>query len=227
MGKKGAVRIKQVGPKPGAAGVPPSALLNPMESFMPPAEELASLKIPDVPSDRGYKVFWPLHETLSMDVTHFQCIYPSYLDSTKTLQRGGRRIPLEFCVPNPTVSDISAALRLLQVRHVVQPYKAYPRGGPDVAWENPGRVHVDLSAYGNSKSRLLKEVAARIPNLSSRVDRLARQEAEEAERQRQKTEYWQKQQQASTTGAPSSSGSKSKKKGAGGKHQPHSGKHRK
>jgi signal recognition particle subunit SEC65 len=232
MGKKGAVRIKQVGPKPGGAGagVPPSALLNPMESFMPPAEELADLKIPDVPSDRGYKVFWPLHETLSMDTKKFRCIYPSYIDSTKTLQRGGRRLPLELCVSNPTVSDLSEALRALMVRHVVQPYKVYPRGGPEMAWENPGRVYVDLTRYGNSKALLMREVAARIPTLPSRIDRLNHQEQERAERERQKAEYLQQQQkhqQPSSAGASSSSSSaKTKKKGGGGKHQHGSTKHR-
>lgn len=216
MGKKSALRVKQVGPKHAPS---PSQLVNPMESLMVPSEELAQLKLPDRPSDRNYKVYWPLHQTFSMDTTKFQCIYPSYLDSTKSI-KFGRRIPSHLAVPRPTLSDLSSALQLLSVRHVVQPYKGYSRD-PTTLWDNPGRLLVDVSQY--NKSSLLKLMAARIPTLSTRLERLRFQEHEEAEYERQKAEYVASQAQSQT--ASSSTGTtKASSKKKGGKH---GGKHRK
>jgi len=180
MGKKkgGGVRIKQVGPKQGGVANP-AALLNPMEAMMndPAAQQI---QMPPQPN-RSYQMFWPLHESLSMKIDSFQVIYPSYLDSTKTVAKG-RRIGLEQAVPTPTVSDISAALQQLQVRHVIQPYKGY---SPDITcqWDNPGRCLVDVSQY--QKRALLLELAQRIPELASRVSRLERQavEREQAEQE--------------------------------------------
>jgi signal recognition particle subunit SEC65 len=241
MGRKNAVRIKQVGPKPGALG--PGAgdglgpLANPMEGLMaPPMEELAKLKLPDRPSDRGYKVFWPLHQTLTMDTSGFQCIYPNYLDSTKSVGRGGRRLPLHLSVPNPTVSDISSALQLLSVRHVLQPYRGYSRD-PTSLWDNPGRVLADTKTRYASKLELLKAVAAKIPTLSTRIERIKWKEQEQLELEKERDEYLQSQQQqqqqqqqqlttSSATAGGGTAASSKKKKGAG--KQPHSaGKHRK
>ena len=176
MGKKkgGGVRVKQVGPKLGA-GLNPAAMLNPMEAFMndPAAQQI---KLPPQPN-RKYQMFWPLSESFSMKTEGFQVIYPSYLDSTKTSAKG-RRIGLEKAVAAPTVSDVSAALQQLQVRHVVQPYKGY---SPDCTcqWDNPGRCLVDVSNY--KKRELLLELAKRIPDIPSRVARLER-EAQEREK---------------------------------------------
>ena len=176
MGKKkgGGVRVKQVGPKLGA-GLNPAAMLNPMEAFMndPAAQQI---KLPPQPN-RKYQMFWPLSESFSMKTEGFQVIYPSYLDSTKTSAKG-RRIGLEKAVAAPTVSEVSAALQQLQVRHVVQPYKGY---SPDCTcqWDNPGRCLVDVSNY--KKRELLLELAERIPDIPSRVTRLER-EAQEREK---------------------------------------------
>lgn len=176
MGKKkgGGVRVKQVGPKLGA-GLNPAAMLNPMEAFMndPAAQQI---KLPPQPN-RKYQMFWPLSESFSMKTEGFQVIYPSYLDATKTSAKG-RRIGLEKAVAAPTVSDVSAALQQLQVRHVLQPYKGY---SPDCIcqWDSPGRCLVDVSNY--KKRELLLELAKRIPDIPSRVARLER-EAQEREK---------------------------------------------
>ena len=46
-------------------------------------------------------------------------------------------------VTKPTFRDISNALVKLGLRHVVQPYKFYPRD-IESHWDNPGRVMVEL-----------------------------------------------------------------------------------
>lgn len=167
--KKGGIRIKQVGPKGGA---PPPMMTNPMEALMndPAAQQI---HLPPQP-DRNYQMFWPLSESFSMKTESFQVIYPSYLDSTKTIAKG-RRIGVAKAVPTPTVADVSAALQQMQVRHVIQPYKGY---SPDCEcqWDNPGRCLVDVSSY--KKKELLLELAQRIPELPSRIARLEREEAE-------------------------------------------------
>lgn len=169
MGKKGAVRIKQIGPKQ------PMMPVNPMDALQIPAEEMVHL--PPTP-DRSYKIFWPIHETFSMDTSGFQVIYPSYLDSTKTITKG-RRISTEKAVERPTVMDLSQALQSMQIRHVLQPYKGYSR---DITcqWENPGRVLVDVSRF--KKKELITEIATR---LSSLPDRLVRLERERIEREKE------------------------------------------
>jgi signal recognition particle subunit SRP19 len=39
------------------------------------------------------------------DVTKFHCLYPVYLDKSKTLAEG-RRLPLSQAVPSPTIGEI-------------------------------------------------------------------------------------------------------------------------
>jgi len=72
----------------------------------------------------------------------FSVIYPNYLDSNKTVKLG-RRIAAKDAVPEPTVQDLHEALALLNIRHVIQPYKGYSRDAIS-RWDNLGRVLVDL-----------------------------------------------------------------------------------
>jgi signal recognition particle subunit SRP19 len=46
-----------------------------------------------------------------MDYKRFSCIYPTYMDSEKTVKQG-RRIAAKDAVPNPTVIDIGQALQV-------------------------------------------------------------------------------------------------------------------
>jgi signal recognition particle subunit SRP19 len=173
MGKqRGGVRVKQVGPKA------PAMPMNPMEALQIPPTEMIQLP---APVDRSYQVFWPMQETFSMDTAGFQVIYPSYLDSNKTVKEG-RRLPSSLAVPMPTVSDISLALQKLQVRHVLQPYKGYSRDCQTL-WDNPGRVKVSVSQY--NKKELLRLVAAAVPLIPERIQRVER-ETIEAEASKQK-----------------------------------------
>ena len=162
-----------------------------------------------------------------MDLNGFSVIYPSYLDSTKTVKMG-RRLAKEESVPTPTVTDISYALQQLQVRHAVQPYKGYSR---DITcqWDNPGRVLVDVPSTmvvpegcttENPKKLLIKELANIIPNLPYRIERLKR-EAEEAKAREEERKKQQQQQQASKSSAASKATTKAatsnKKKNKGKK----------
>lgn len=153
-----------------------------------------------------------------MDASKFIVIYPSYLDSTKTIAKG-RRIGQEIAVETPTVSDISQALQSLKIRHVLQPNKGYSRD-IETLWDNPGRVKVDNNNTFSSKRELLKEIANIIPNLPARQQRLeqAKQQAmleqQKLEQEAQKSKQSQKllQQQQQQQKATSSSKTTNKKK---------------
>mmetsp|Transcript_27928 Transcript_27928/g.59796 ORF Transcript_27928/g.59796 Transcript_27928/m.59796 type:complete len:224 (+) Transcript_27928:167-838(+) len=212
MGKKkgGGIRIKQTGPtkaqkdmmKQMASGA------NPMEEFMIPPEEMVHL--PPAP-DRNFQMFWPIQESFSMDPTNFFVIYPSYLDSSKTIKQG-RRIGAEKAVDTPTVQDISEALASMSIRHVSQPHKGYSRDATTL-WDNPGRVRVDPSVLEGdlyTKRSLMAELASIVRELPSRTRRLevtaavarARQakrlEAQEKKKQLARQQHKQKSSQASS-----------------------------
>ena len=140
-----------------------------------------------------------------MDPTNFQCIYPNYLDSTKTVSKG-RRIGSEKAVDTPTVSDISQVLQTLKIRHVLQPNKGYPRD-IEALWDNPGRILYDPNG-SYTKKQLIVEIASKIESLPSRIQRLEqakiqaeidkKKAEEEAMRERQaKKQQKQVQQQSS------------------------------
>lgn len=167
MGKKkgGGVRVKSVGPKM------PVMPVNPLEDLQIPASEMVHLP---PPPDRNYSIPWPLHQKHSTE--GFQVIYPNYLDGSKSAKMG-RRLPVSLAVdPSPTVADITAGLQLLRVPHVLQPYKGYPRD-PLVLHENPGRVLVDTQNH--SKTELMRQLAATLPDLPSRQRRLAAEAAKQ------------------------------------------------
>jgi signal recognition particle subunit SRP19 len=158
-----------------------------------------------------------------MDVAGFITIYPSYLDSTKSI-REGRRISSLQAVDTPTVSDISQALQSLGIRHVLQPHKGYSRD-TTLLWENPGRVKVQPSDEYPTKRRLLVEIAARIVDLPSRKQRLEQAQIAAAEEEKaieaaravkQKNGSKKQQSSASSNSKPSTTGAgggSSKKKG--------------
>ena len=136
MGKKGGgrVRMKQMGPK----GPPMSSL----QDLMGPQEEMIQhpLKM-----DSNIAYFVPVTEAFRMSnykTSAFACIWPTYIDSNKTTKEG-RRIAKADAVDNPSVQDISEVLESVGVRHVLQPYKGYPRD-VESRWYNLGRVLYDL-----------------------------------------------------------------------------------
>jgi signal recognition particle subunit SRP19 len=240
--KKGAFRVKQVGPKVGNA-------LNPLADLMIPPEEMITL--PPKPDPKTMH-FWPLHETFSMKYDNFCVLWPTYMDSTKTVANG-RRLSKDDSVKEPSVYEISEALQSLQIRHVIQPYKGYPRD-VESRWDNPGRVLVDMDGYrqkqqtndddvpeimefdadtddlsnikmeeqesssnnnsGVTKLTLMRELTKRIPHTQARIKRL--EEKERELRLEKQKEIESKRTSAATNKAKSNTGggsNKSKKKG--------------
>ena len=155
-----------------------------------------------------------------MDPTNFFIIYPSYLDSSKTMKQG-RRIGVEKAVDAPTSQDLSDALASLNVRHVQQPHKGYSRDQTTL-WDNPGRVRVDPAVLesGYTKRSLLVELASIIEELPSRIRRLevmaAVAKAKEAKRleeqEKKKTQAKLQQNKKSQVSSARSNKKKGKKK---------------
>ena len=171
-------------------------------------------------------------EAMSMDPSRYQTIYPTYLDSTKTVKMG-RRIAASDAVENPTVNEIGEALRALRMRHVVQPYKGYSRD-TESRWDNPGRVLVDLrgdpvpnlmpgvtsddnmnsmnDGQFTTKKDLLKEIAKIIPSLHIRIQRLEEEKKQAEEAKKKEKEMQLAKSKAPASGGAGVSGTTSRKK---------------
>jgi len=184
---------------------------------MTPPEDMVT---PPPEPDRNFQMFWPIQESFSMDPANFFCIYPSYLDSSKSVKQG-RRIGVEKAVDTPTTQDLSDALASLSVRHVQQPHKGYSRDQTTL-WDNPGRVRVDPAVLesGYTKRSLLVELATIIEELPSRARRLevmaAVAKAKEAKRledqEKKKAQEKLQQKQTTKTSTTRSNKKKGKKK---------------
>lgn len=204
----GKVRIKQIGPKGGAAAA------NPMADLAISPEDMIHLP---PKQDSNTTHVWPMNQTFSVDYKRFITIYPTYLDSEKTTKQG-RRISKTDAVPDPAVTEISEVLQKFNIRHVIQPFKGYSRD-IESRWYNPGRVLVDmddgvplklglaLSFDENSdsdddipildmeeeglkvtKKQLCREIAKRIPGMASRIQRLVEKERKEEEEKKKAKE---------------------------------------
>lgn len=101
-------------------------------------------------------------------------IYPTYLDSKKSLQQG-RKIPKELAVENPTAAEIMDVLTATGLNPVLERGKLHPRE-QDREPEKLGRVRVMLknddgtpknSEYP-TRTALYKYVASMIPKLKTR-----------------------------------------------------------
>jgi len=124
--------MKQVGPK-----APMNPLADLMETNEPPI-------IVPPKMDSNITHFFPVSESFTLKSKYklFPCIWPTYIDANKSAKEG-RRIGKEDAVVNPSVLDISEVLQSMGVRHVVQPFKGFPRD-VESRWDNPGRVLHDL-----------------------------------------------------------------------------------
>ena len=205
MGKKNAIRIKQIGPKGSAAAAQP--LLDPSSLFAPPEEEI---HLP-VPPDRSYQIQWPLSLAMlnkqqpDINVHDYRVVYPSYLDATKTVAEGRRIAASDALQPAPITMDLSLALQRLNIPHVIQPYKGYSRDKS--VWDNAGRVMVlksKLEEQGiTNKTMLLRKLSNIIQDLPERQARLEREQQEQDVYEQEAAEYrakeQQQQQQASAT----------------------------
>ena len=123
------------------------------------------------------------------DESKFVVIYPTYMDSNKSV-KVGRRIGVEDAVEFPVILDLSDACRALRLRHIVQPWKGYPRD-PDSRWNNPGRILVDMEKSSTNKKALIKKIAKIIPTMPTRVQRVQQR----LTKQKQQEELFLKQQE--------------------------------
>mmetsp|Transcript_36903 Transcript_36903/g.54194 ORF Transcript_36903/g.54194 Transcript_36903/m.54194 type:complete len:212 (-) Transcript_36903:327-962(-) len=175
MGKKGGkVRVKQV---------------NQSAPMKNPLAGLEDIKIPPK-LDPSVSYPWPPHDfSVLQDCNTFNVIYPTYLDSTKTIKRG-RRIAIDDAQEKPSITEIGEALQSLNLRHVIEPAKGYSRD-PDSRWDNLGRVLVDMTLPHDTdavdgeddklkKVILMREISKRIPSMPSRLKRIAKEKAEKA-----------------------------------------------
>ena len=204
MGKKaGRPRLKQVGNNK----APTMKDLNPMADLMENPALQGQVYMPPKP-DSNTVIIWPISESFTLKYDGFSVIWPNYLDSSKSVKRG-RRIAAADAVDTPTVVDIGQALQSLNMKHVLQPYKGYPRD-PESHWGNSGRVLVDMTkkdfmemdALGRfdadampdmsdpcevKKKKLLRTIAGIVAELPQRKMRLERQ-AQEDEAMQKKIE---------------------------------------
>ncbi|KAF9086159.1 signal recognition particle subunit [Mortierella sp. GBA35] len=101
---------------------------------------------------------------------NWMCLYPCYIDGTKTVAEG-RRIPKsKACVKQPWAKDIVEALKELMLSQAFEPGKTHPRD-----WANRGRVRVLFKDNGrfchptiHSKHELLIRIAASINKIHAR-----------------------------------------------------------
>jgi signal recognition particle subunit SEC65 len=74
-----------------------------------------------------YSVTFVKGQTFSLKYKNFSALYPSYMDKSRSIQKGGRRIAKDIAVEDPTIEEISLILQSMNIRHVIQPFKCYPR----------------------------------------------------------------------------------------------------
>jgi signal recognition particle subunit SRP19 len=86
-------------------------------------------------------------------------IWPAYLDAERS-RRGGRRVPEDAAVAEPTVDEIAEAVGQVGYDAVVEREVAYPRE----PWRPSGRVRVK-GADDSTKNDLVQAVAAYVAAL--------------------------------------------------------------
>ncbi|KAF9924144.1 signal recognition particle subunit [Linnemannia zychae] len=104
---------------------------------------------------------------------NWMCLYPCYIDGTKTVAEG-RRIPKsKACVKQPWAKDIVEALKELMLSQAFEPGKTHPRD-----WANRGRVRVLFKENGrfchptiHTKHELLIRIAASINKIHAREEK--------------------------------------------------------
>lgn len=139
--------MKQMGPKGGG-------MMNPLADMA----QQEPIVLPIKP-DPTTTYFYPRNQAYSMNYknnSNFNCIWPTYMDASKTVKEG-RRIGKERSVNCPTVEDISEVLQDMGVRHVMQPFKGYPRD-VESRWDNPGRVLYDMTQMERNMELRLQQL---------------------------------------------------------------------
>jgi signal recognition particle subunit SRP19 len=97
----------------------------------------------------------------SNTVARWHVVYPNYLDAKKKISEG-RRVSTAVAVEAPTLAEIVTALVSLNLHHLPEPTKCYPRD-----WLVEGRVRVDLDQANTvmNKQQLLLAISRAIRSL--------------------------------------------------------------
>ena len=93
------------------------------------------------------------------------CVYPNYLDLTKTVPEG-RRVAKEHAISMPNIRELAEACLSLGLKYAVED-KSYPRD-----WLIPGRVRIERPS-DLSKSALLTKLAIAIGTMKHRTQKPA------------------------------------------------------
>ncbi|MDL2271041.1 signal recognition particle subunit SRP19/SEC65 family protein [Methanobrevibacter sp. OttesenSCG-928-I08] len=81
-------------------------------------------------------------------------IWPEYFNKNLSLSEG-RKIPKEIAIKNPTINEITNALRKLKIQFTVEKDKSYPGKW----YEHNGRIIVETD---KNKLELLEEIAQKM-----------------------------------------------------------------
>lgn len=81
-------------------------------------------------------------------------VYPQYFDKNLSLSQG-RKVPEKLAVKEPSLNDITKALKRLKLQYTVEKDKSYPGKW----YEKTGRVLVENNT---SKRETLKEIANKL-----------------------------------------------------------------
>lgn len=81
-------------------------------------------------------------------------IWPEYFNKNLSLSEG-RKIPKEIAIKNPTINEITNALRKLKIQFTVEKDKSYPGKW----YEHNGRI---IAQTDKNKLELLEEIAQKM-----------------------------------------------------------------
>lgn len=151
---------------------------------IPPGEEMYYTR--EIPNPNT-KISWPPSMAGKLDDAKFICVWPSNINSKRTLAKG-RRVPISHSCEDPIVAEMSEVLQFYKLNHVIEPYKCYPRD-----WTYPGRVKVKLFDEDDqpcneevpSRRVLMMKMGELIPKLKIRNKRMEMAKRNEAMQQAQ------------------------------------------
>ena len=86
-------------------------------------------------------------------------IWPAYFDQSKT-RKDGRRVPKSLAVQSPKITEITAAVAKLGLKHEVTADAGYPK----MPWAKTGMIMVEKTT---SKEQMIRKIAKQLLKLRS------------------------------------------------------------
>jgi signal recognition particle subunit SRP19 len=83
------------------------------------------------------------------DQSRWICIYPTYLNSKKSVAEG-RRVPMKCCVENPTCTEIRDVLQHAGLNCLLENHRVHPRELNKYELLFKGRVRVQIKNDDNT-----------------------------------------------------------------------------